>query len=312
MRNILNNHPKIGIMPETHFMEEIYPLKDKFSPENKDDLKRLAQKICDRFNTNLQHDETIKPFEFQNFFRFLEENQVKSFRGIFQSMLYFYAQQNNASVAGEKTPRHLYHVDKLSEWFPEAKFLALIRDGRDYMASYKRYSERDISEEESERISSLYHPLLTSLKWRSEVGQVQKIKDTERVKVVCYEDLVSEPSNIVKKLCDFLSLEYTDNLLDIEGRGNTSYEDNQTGITDSSVGRWQNNLEKHEVYLMEKINKNGLTDFDYELSNPAAFWQSIPVVATAPYQFLKALYYNLDRTGDIISYLRCRLSRLIS
>ena len=59
----------------------------------------------------------------------------REFKTLFRIIIEEDMLQNNKTIAGEKTPSHLYHVDTLLTWFPKAKIIQIIRDPKKMLAS---------------------------------------------------------------------------------------------------------------------------------------------------------------------------------
>jgi len=96
----------------------------------------------------------------------------------------------------EKTPNHIYFVDKIKEEYPTAKFIFNIRDPRDIAASlYARFND-----------------------WDKSVNRVKK--DFEYLKIfkdfghlIKYEDIVNNFKNTFIDVCKYLNLEFDENML---------------------------------------------------------------------------------------------------
>jgi len=49
---------------------------------------------------------------------------------MFGTMLQSYRQVRQTKWIGENTPSHVNYIDTIVDWFPEAKFIHLVRDPR--------------------------------------------------------------------------------------------------------------------------------------------------------------------------------------
>jgi len=96
----------------------------------------------------------------------------------------------------EKTPNHIYVIDRIKLLYPETKFIANIRDPRDIAASlYRRYSDWDMA--------------INRLK-----------KDLEYMKffyddlyIVKYEEIINDFENTFKKISTYLGIEFDEKML---------------------------------------------------------------------------------------------------
>lgn len=140
----------------------------------------------------------------------------------------------------EKTPRNCFRISYINKLFPDAKYIFLKRDGRSNISSLIEGWKR---EPVYSRIPDANKPLNIKgdkfKKWRyvlppnwqsyidkslEEVCAFQwissnksaleglKIIPQDRVYSISYEDLTKNTEEIVKSLCDFMEIPYTNNL----------------------------------------------------------------------------------------------------
>jgi hypothetical protein len=96
----------------------------------------------------------------------------------------------------EKSPNNSEHIVTLSRLFPGARFVHIIRDGRDCAASTNRRQYRN--------------PELAIYRWRHVVAEArrQALQIPGRYIELRYEDLTEQPDDWMKKICEFLSLDF--------------------------------------------------------------------------------------------------------
>ncbi|NQU72233.1 MAG: sulfotransferase, partial [Rhodospirillales bacterium] len=160
---------------------------------------------------------------------------------------------------------------EISEWFPNAKFIHLIRDPRDNYASLKSgWAERYQHQEDSQRA------LLQSLIDRGGLGLRMAIDNAavlgpERYKVVRYEDLVKEPKRHMEELAAFIGVSY-DSMLETPSVNGVPWPGNNfdgltfNALSDVNVGRWTERMEHWEACLVEGHLSDLMQHFGYELS----------------------------------------------
>lgn len=123
----------------------------------------------------------------------------------------FFAIHLGRSQVLEKTPRHIYTVPVLRRLIPHARFILVVRNPLDTIASlYHRYKSLD---------SAIN-------RWLLDNEQVVKHSHLPETKVVFYEDLTEQPQTTFKELTDFMGLEWSDRILE---NGATDYEKFDTG-----------------------------------------------------------------------------------
>lgn len=157
----------------------------------------------------------------------------------------------------------------LARAFPKAKFIVIVRDPRAAMASSIALRNRDPQ----------LVPLMYSFAhcWRKHAAfaimLMQNPLFKSRLFVFRYEDLATDPENIVKKLCQFLKIEYDGSMLNTEkfrpiigDKWNTysNFNFSKSGIYMDSVARWKNYLEKGTIEFIEFVCEPEMKLFGYD------------------------------------------------
>jgi len=164
---------------------------------------------------------------------------------------YFAAQENKQRWC-EKTPQHVQHIIALSERFPRAKFIHVIRDGRDCAASFNRRWLRS--------------PTLTIFRWKKVVmgGHRQGLQlGPERYLDLRYEDLTDKPEYWLGKVCDFLSVPFDAAILESNQPYLQKKEDGQGGLQRNS-GKWESYFGTGTKHRLENIAGRTLHAFGYQ------------------------------------------------
>jgi Sulfotransferase family len=102
----------------------------------------------------------------------------------------------------EKSPVNTENLPLLSEVFPDAKFIHIIRDGRDAAQSFHRRWGFD--------------PRHTVWRWKKTVRQGRAdgvALGKDRYLEMRYEDLTDDPERHMRKVCEFLGLPYSPEVL---------------------------------------------------------------------------------------------------
>ena len=114
-----------------------------------------------------------------------------------------YARARRKPRWGDKSPGYALHIRRIAKLLPEARFVHLIRDGRDVRLS------------QLERGSD--HPTVArhARRWkrRVEIGRKQGA-EVEHYMEVRYEDLVTDPVSELSRICEFSQLEFDPATLD--------------------------------------------------------------------------------------------------
>lgn len=106
--------------------------------------------------------------------------------------------QQRKSVWLEKTPDHLYYVDAIQRHLPQARFLHIVRDGEEVVASLHRAA----------RSYAPWRPFLDLdrciSRWSRAVEESLRWIDDPRHRLVRYEDLVASPKLALHQALSFL------------------------------------------------------------------------------------------------------------
>ena len=163
----------------------------------------------------------------------------------------------------EKTPHYVQHIEKLAELFPGAKFIHMIRDGRDCAASFHRRWGRT--------------PQLTVFRWKKvlqEGRQQAAAISADRYMEVHYEDLTTETEQWLNRICDFLDVPFDPAVLEssqpyLKGMKNGN-DDAVPGTLVPNSGKWRDYFSARQIGKLESIAGKTLHTFEYPTEQPDA------------------------------------------
>lgn len=133
-------------------------------------------------------------------------------KAAFSTLLNCYRILSNKQRVGEKSPMHLYHVEQIIKWFPDAKIVCIQRDCVDVIQSLMRvpWSHKKVA-----RHAYYWNK---SLSKGVEYGRIF----SDNFMVVSYEKLTGYPLSEIQKICDFCELSFEPSMLDPEPFGTTA------------------------------------------------------------------------------------------
>lgn len=103
----------------------------------------------------------------------------------------------------EKTPRHLFYISSIQQKGYQNKFLHILRNGPDVVASLylatQQYPEQWGGSRSLKKCISW---------WNNSIKESLKYKGKPEHLFVTYEQLLSNPKNVLQSICHFLDLEY--------------------------------------------------------------------------------------------------------
>ncbi|MGC1273655.1 MAG: sulfotransferase [Planctomycetaceae bacterium] len=194
--------------------------------------------------------------------------QERSYRGVLEAVFGEFARQLGMSRWGDKTPAYNRNLDVIGTLFPNARYLHMIRDGRDVALSvFRRYWGH----------KNVY---MAATDWRDEIDMIDRFVETlppDRILEVKYEELLSEPVDTMRRLAKFLGLS------DPDGSILTEIERTVPGRLDrANFDKWRQEWPSSRRLAYERIACDQLRRHGYEtvLDTPAveagaiarAFW----------------------------------------
>jgi hypothetical protein len=175
-----------------------------------------------------------------------------------------YAERRGKARYGNKTPVHVLSIARLAEAFPEARFIHIIRDGRDVALSYLA---SDVGPDSLEG---------AALRWRRWVRRGRAAGrglGPNRYLEVRYEDLAADPEATLRRIGGFLGLPYDAAMLRYFERANEVIEGTRRphnferlhlpptpGLRD-----WRRELTPRERAVFEVLAGDLLADLGYEV-----------------------------------------------
>ncbi len=178
------------------------------------------------------------------------------------------ARERGARVFVEKTPFHLFHVERILARDPEARVLHVVRDGRDVVTSILA-AEYPVGRWPTRRLRLLAACAL----WELFVWEGHRLArlEGERFHTLHHEDVVRAPRAALERLAGFLDLDRSDAVLadwfdrTREIESNTSFAP-MRGISDQALSRWRepDKLRPDEAELVENLLAPTLALAGYE------------------------------------------------
>lgn len=124
LRTMLNTHTEVAVPPESRFIVELY--------QGADDV------VVDDFLRSLQEHKRWRTWDLpiESVAAELEGAAHASYAGALEACYQAFAHSRKKKVYGDKTPRYVEHMDFLHRLWPEARFVHVVRDGREVALSY--------------------------------------------------------------------------------------------------------------------------------------------------------------------------------
>jgi len=101
----------------------------------------------------------------------------------------------------EKTPKHFRYIDLLEQAVPGVRFIHLVRDGRDVVASLV---DRARQFPDREGFAKQRDPAVAATLWKEAINVVARCQGRPNHLVVAYENLVGAPERELRRVCEWL------------------------------------------------------------------------------------------------------------
>ena len=197
LRFMLDSHSQLAIPPETAFLSLGAKIKGKGNKLKKNFFQRLVN-----FPNNAPNWPDFEIPE-ETFWNALTQIEPFTVADGYRAFYRLYAERFGKSRWGDKTPLYCLEIDSIRRVIPEARFVHIIRDGRDAALSLRRmwfspgwkigtqaeYWRKCVM---SARLAGTGHPDYLEVR---------------------YEELILKTRETLEAICSFVGLEYEDGML---------------------------------------------------------------------------------------------------
>lgn len=270
LRLMLDAHPALAIPPETNFFHVAahecqgtqHPeaaflrvlTSQQWWPHLHLDIDQVQAEIRTREDFDLGH-------ALRSFFR-------------------VYARKFGKPRYGEKTPTNMLRMDFIAKLLPEARFIHIIRDGRDVFLSTKDLWFGPNSIEEA------------GTWWADNIAIARaQVPRLGYYLEILYEELVAKPELTLRRLCDYLDLPWDPAVLNYHQKADERLEEMKDRVTrtgqnvsaeqmrslftlvrkepqTSRIGRWRTELTHTQIEVFERQAGTTLQEFGYPILTP--------------------------------------------
>jgi len=264
LRLILAGHSRLHIPPETWFLVPLvrnFPLTGALTQPQ---FERAIETMVwhERWlDMNLAEDELRRKAA-----ALLQPTLVDLIDLVYRHLL----SASGKQLLGDKTPHYFAIVPELAMLYPGAKFIHLVRDGRDVAiswidAGWQRY----------------YEP---GFEWPAAMAALRRdhAAYTENVLTVRYEDLVHQPVETASHICDFLGETFEPAMLAwqertelVASRDRYLHTQLQRPLSDDAIAVWRRRLSAVECFAIEACLHHELAQSHYELRFSARGWRPL-------------------------------------
>ena len=255
LRLMLNNHSHIAIPHESGFVTPYAEKLDQYGDLSlQDNARRLLDDVCK--HPLARRGKLITDAQA------VLSRPIGCYRDFVDAIFRVHADSLGKPRWGDKTPSYTADIDVLRRIFPEAKFIHLVRDGRDVVLSQKAI----------EWSSNNLPKLILDWQWKTTIAhKVGSVLGDDFLEIR-YEDLVRQPEENLRRICGFLDEAYEPAMLNYSEEAGkevpeTSLKWHRNSIRPpdpSLIGKWKTEMSTSERIIFEQLAGETLDLFGYE------------------------------------------------
>ena len=252
IRVIFDSHPDLAIPGESHFIPPLLRDRATYERDAGFDVERLVAYLVthDRFKVWRMPEPVLREA--------LVREPIKDMPDAIRRAFAAHATRKGKSRYADKTPRYAVRMALIADAFPEAKFIHVIRDGRDVALSLLEvpWGVKGVGQ------GALY--------WKKRASTARRIGEMlgpERYIEYRHEDLLDDPEEVVRRICDFIELPYDPTMLRYyEGRKPSRASHMQHLVRPPTKGLrdWRQQMDREDLRFFELLAGNLLEELGYE------------------------------------------------
>lgn len=267
LRVMLNQAATIDAPHPPFIMEKVRPFQSGFGDLQADPaFEALIEKVCQLTEKNHVPWDAA-PFDRD---RVKARCRERSVVGVFDALMTLSAEHHGKESWLCKASGNVHFLPELEAFFGEdARFLHLVRDGRDVMTSYMRAV---VGEKTAYHIAKQWaeeQRLCVALQQRVPAHQFLSVR---------YEDILANPEQELRRICTWLGIGYTPAMVDFhessEAQKTACYGQLWTNLKRPVIaenrGKWREGLTEDDVLVFESVAHDMLEHFGYPCSQVSA------------------------------------------
>jgi hypothetical protein len=285
VRLMLDAHPQVAIPGETHWLPKLI----KAAERGKQSADDYADLIIDHKRWGDFH---LDADELRTRIRALNPPTAAD---VIRTFYLLYAEREGKTRYGDKTPGYMQEMIRLQRVLPEARFVHIIRDGRDVALSHLRMNWGPESYEQSARL------------WRNRIRRTQrKSPKVDHYMEIHFEELVSDTEGVLRRVCEFIELDFDPVMLDYHERAEGRLAEKARALPRKNrppqpaearleshrlakepprsdrVGAWRERMTPEEIAEYEAVAGDMLVKLGYDLASEAGHARAAEKGVRAP------------------------------
>lgn len=257
---MLNAHPDLAFPFESHFIVPLAEQREQYERPEAFDTRKFVDDLCGWWSFQrwgIEHAAVMEALA-----RPIPNDLADAVRRLYK----LHARRRGKRLYGDKTPDYMLSLPFLARLFPEARFIHVIRDGRDVALAL-----RDVEWMRQNAVVDC------ALYWALRIDTAQRAArwlGPKRYLEVRYERLVDDPRPVLEQVCQFLEVPFVDSVLEhraaarelvasepVEREFRTLHLPVTTGLRD-----WRTQMTADEVKTFELVAGEVIERLGYSLA----------------------------------------------
>jgi len=263
LRALVSSHPAVASPPPCSIVDVMAGYHFQYFPPNKPPY--LEELLEDAIALTKSH---LNPWEVTLTPQMVvKKMQQMSFWDLFRALNEVYAGQYGLTCWLSKEPGLFRHIYEVHKHMPNAKYIYMVRDGRDVAASMLKggvhefhvfYAAQRWANDQRLCLCALADPLLR-----------------DRIHLIKYEDLIEKPESEMRRLMEFIGLGFEASQLEYYKRKNIVQHSEKSRfwknlakpIDSTNKGRYRNSLGARNISIFEGVAWQEMQMLGYPLDN---------------------------------------------
>ena len=258
VRTMFNAHPDLAVAMEAHFLVPLVQAEGRITSGDGLDAEaagRIVSRSPGLGKMQLSSDDAMAA---------ISEARPRTAAEAARAVMSLYASGRGKPLYGDKTPGYVKHIELLAHAFPEARFVHIIRDGRDTAASFlaREFGPRTIGE--------------AAVQWKESVDAGRsggQSIGSDRYTELSYENLIRDTKAETSRISSFLGIPASEQVLEHwkhpdEDLANMPVADRHAASNrrpEQGLRSWRDELTASQIATFETIAGDTLAACGYEL-----------------------------------------------
>jgi Sulfotransferase family len=175
-----------------------------------------------------------------------------------------------------KFPVEVRHIPTLVRWFPDCRVVHITRDPRALAMSKSNDPSGTASKVAAHpRLAWAFRKAALALvisQYRLSARMHQRCKGIENYRLFRYEDLLAEPGRTLVELCEFVRVDFTEEMLEPQ-KGQHEHQPSsitgrqQKAFDPAAAVRWQRVISPFDDWLISRFTRKAMAQLNYEPEN---------------------------------------------